>query len=62
MLNVPMAEILLQGAGVDPFVGQIKPTRVPQHMGMDREGEASRAPSRGHEMVDGPRRERSPAF
>src|SRR5215470_208586 len=58
MLDVPMAEILLQGAGIDAFVGQIKATRMPQHMRMDGEREASR----GNDMVDSPRREWSPAL
>jgi hypothetical protein len=44
MLNVPMPQILLQGAGVDTFVGQIKTTRMPHHMGMDGEGESRRTP------------------
>ena len=62
MLEVPMAEILLQGAGIDAFVGQIKATRMPQHMRMDGEGEAGRTASLGNDMVDRPRREWRPAL
>ena len=34
-----MPEILLDGAGIDAFVREVKATGMAQHMGMDRKGE-----------------------
>ena len=36
-----MPEILLDGAGIDAFVREVKATGMAQHMGMDRKGELS---------------------
>jgi hypothetical protein len=30
MLDIPMAQILLQGTGIDAFIGQVKSTRMPE--------------------------------
>ena len=39
MLNILMSEIRLNGASIHPFVGQIKPSGMPQHMRMNWEGD-----------------------
>src|SRR5262249_23768286 len=38
VLNMAMPEILLDGAGIDAFVREVKATGMAQHMGMDRKG------------------------
>jgi hypothetical protein len=35
MLNVLMAEIVLQRSSIHTLIGQLEPSRMPQHVGMD---------------------------
>jgi len=40
MLNIAMPEVLLNGAGINPFIGQIKTAGMPEHVGMHWKREA----------------------
>ena len=39
MLDIPMPQILLQRMGIDALIGEVKSTRMVQHMRMDWKGE-----------------------
>jgi hypothetical protein len=54
MLDIPVAQILLQGTRIDALVRQIKSTRMPQHVGMDRERQGRDAPRFGDDPMDRP--------
>jgi hypothetical protein len=54
MLDISGAQILLQGTRIDSRVRQIKSTRMPQHVGMDRERQARGAPRFGDDPMDRP--------
>ena len=53
VLNMAMPEILLDGAGIDAFVREVKATSMAQHMWMDRKGELSVKASAQNDMADG---------
>src|SRR5215471_12281001 len=53
VLNMAMPEILLDGAGIDAFVREVKTTGMAQHMGMDRKGELRVQASAQKNMADG---------
>ena len=62
MLDVPMAEILLERPRVDPFIGEIKATGMPEHVGMHGEREPRRLAGRRHDMVHRPGGQWAPPF
>src|SRR5262249_19024194 len=53
VLNMAMPEILLDGAGIDAFVREVKATGMAEHMWMDRKGELSVKASAQNNMADG---------
>ena len=57
-----MPEILLDGAGIDAFVREVKATGMAQHMGMDRKGELRVKASAQNDMADGAIAERAAPF
>jgi len=57
-----MPEILLDGAGIDAFVREVKATGMAEHMWMDRKGELSVKTSAQHNMADGAIAERAAPF
>ena len=62
MLNMAMPEILLDGAGIDTFVREVKATGMAQHIWMDRKGELDVDASAQHHMADGAITERAAPF
>ena len=46
-----MAQVLLDRTGINPFVGQIKTTGMPEHMGMNRKREPCDLASPQHNMA-----------
>jgi hypothetical protein len=54
MLDVPVPQIVLQGPRIDSRVGQIKSTRMPQHVGVNRERQARGTPRFGDDPMDRP--------
>jgi hypothetical protein len=46
MLNVAMPQIVFQRSRVSAAVGQVKPGRMAQHMGMHLDPDAAIAPAR----------------
>ena len=62
VLNMAMPEILLDGAGIDAFVREVKATGMAQHMGMDRKGELRVQASAQKNMADGASAERAAPF
>src|SRR5919106_4075744 len=62
VLNVTVAEIMLNGAGINAFIREVKPTSMSQHMGMDRERELRfRSGSKNH-VANGAIAERTTSF
>jgi hypothetical protein len=47
-----MSLIVLDSAGIVTFIGELEPTRMAQHMGMDREGEGGERPGTGEYSPD----------
>jgi hypothetical protein len=54
MLDISVAQILLQGTCIDALVRQITSARMPQHVGMDREQQGRGAPRFGDGLMDRP--------
>jgi len=52
MLDIPVPQILLQCPGIDSLVGEIKPARMPQHVGMHGAGHACGPPGLRHDVMD----------
>ena len=62
VLDILVPEISLNGAGIDAFFSQSEPARVPEHMGMDFEGKASRGTSPFNDPGKSPCGEGAPAL
>ncbi len=62
VLNVTVAEIMLNGAGINAFIREVKSTSMSQHMGMDRERELRFFSGSKHNVADGAIAERTPPF
>ena len=62
VLDVAVAQIGLQRAGIDAVIGELEAACVPQHVRMDRETEAGRDAESGDHLAKARRRERRTAF
>src|SRR5437899_10349726 len=58
VLDVAVAQPLLQGAGVHAVVGELEAAGVPEHVRVDGEGEVGRLADPGDELLERGRRER----
>ena len=59
---IPVAQVLLDRARVVSLVGQLEAASVTEHVGVDREGEASSLADARHQLTDGRGGERPSAF
>src|ERR671923_777638 len=62
MLNIAMPQVVLNGARVGILVGQVKAAGVPQHMGMDWQGQGGGFARPADHVMDRPRCERRSAL
>jgi hypothetical protein len=62
ILNISVTEILLNGAGINALIGQVKPARMPQHMGMDGKRQLRFFSSPKDHVADGAIAERTASF
>jgi len=62
MLDVLVAEIVLQRASIHTLIGQLKSGRMPQHVGMDRKRHLGGRPKPRHHTAKGNCGHRSAAF
>jgi hypothetical protein len=62
VLNMAVPKILLNGAGIDTFVREVKATRMAEHMRMDRERKLGVEASAQNHMTDGTITERAAPF
>ena len=62
VLNMAVPEILLNGAGIDTFVREVKATRMAEHVRMDRKRELGVEASAQNYMADGAITERAAPF
>src|SRR2546428_12248789 len=62
VLNMAVPEILLNGAGIDAFVREVKATRMAEHMRMDRKRELCVYAGSQNNMADGAIAERTAPF
>ena len=51
MLNVATPQVVLNGPGVMPFIGQLVPTGMAQHVRVNRERKPGRGASPGHYLA-----------
>ena len=61
-LNIPMPEIVLKAPGVASFVGELVAGRVPRHMGVNGDLDASVPPERSKHGIHVLSRRRSPTL
>ncbi len=57
-----MPQVMLNGAGIVPVIGELEPARMPEHVWMDGKGDASALPRTSDNLTGGGRCKRPPAF
>jgi hypothetical protein len=61
-LNISVTEILLNGAGINALIGEVKPAGMSQHMGMNRKRQPRFFSGPPNQMADGAIAERTASF
>ena len=52
VLDIAVPEIMLDGTGIVTLIGELEPTRMAQHVRVDREGEGGERPGAGEYSPD----------
>ena len=62
VLNISVTEILLNGAGINALIGEVKPAGMSQHMGMNRKRQPRFFSGPQNHVADGAIAERTASF